>query len=83
MSNKESPRMRDVTMKTEIVDLCDLLKFENLAQSGGEAKFVIAEGRVRVNGEVEIRKRKKLRAGDVVDFAGQTLRLVGQAGLPV
>ena len=83
MSNKEAPRMRDVAMKTEIVDLCDLLKFEHLAQSGGEAKFVIAEGRVRVNGDVETRKRKKLRAGDVVDFAGQTLRLVGKPGLPV
>jgi ribosome-associated protein len=76
MTNKESARTREVVIKTEIVDLCDLLKFENLAQSGGEAKFVIAEGRVRVNGEVETRKRKKLRAGDVVEYAGQTLRLV-------
>ncbi len=83
MTNNGELRMRDVNMKTEIVDLCDLLKFENLAQSGGEARFVIAEGRVRVNGEVETRKRKKLRAGDVVDFAGQTLRLVGRTGLPV
>jgi ribosome-associated protein len=68
--------MRDVTIKTEVVDLCDLLKFSGLTQSGGEAKFVIAEGRVLVNGEVETRKRKKLRAGDVVAYAGQSLRLV-------
>lgn len=73
--------MREVAIKTEIVDLCDLLKFENLAQSGGEAKFVIAEGRVRVNGEIETRKRKKLRVGDVVEYAGHTLRLVAPAGV--
>jgi ribosome-associated protein len=75
MANNKSLRMRDVVIKTEVVELCDLLKFENLAQSGGEAKSVIAEGRVRVNGETETRKRKKLRAGDVVEYAGQTLRL--------
>jgi ribosome-associated protein len=59
------------------VELCNLLKLESLTQSGGEAKFVIAEGHVRVNGEVETRKRKKVRAGDVVEYAGQALRLVG------
>jgi ribosome-associated protein len=67
-------------MDTEFVALCDLLKVENLAQSGGEAKFLIAEGRVRVNGEIETRKRKKLRANDVVNYAGQTLKLVGRPG---
>ena len=83
MLNKESPRLREVAIRTEVVDLCDLLKFENLTQSGGEAKFVIAEGRVRVNGEVETRKRKKLRAGDVIEYSGQTLRLVVKGtGLP-
>ena len=72
--------MREVVLDGEVVALCDLLKAENLAQSGGEAKFVIAEGRVRVNGEVETRKRKKLRANDVVNYAGQTLKLVGRPG---
>lgn len=75
MANNEFPRTRDVVIKKEVVELCDLLKFENLAQSGGEAKVVIAQGRVRVNGETETRKRKKLHAGDVVEYAGQTLRL--------
>ena len=75
--------MREVVMDTEVVALCDLLKVENLAQSGGEAKFMIAEGRVRVNGEVETRKRKKLRANDVVNCAGQTLKLVGRPGAAI
>jgi ribosome-associated protein len=75
MLNKEPPRLREVVVKAEFVELCDLLKLENLTQSGGEAKFVISEGRVRVNGEVETRKRKKVRPGDVVDYAGTALRL--------
>jgi len=78
MTNQAHQTCRAVTLKAEVVELCDLLKFENLAQSGGEAKFFIAEGRVRVNGEVETRKRKKLHAGDVVEYAGQALRLVGK-----
>ncbi|MEW6087374.1 MAG: RNA-binding S4 domain-containing protein [bacterium] len=53
-------------------------KFENLVQSGGEAKFVIAEGLVRVNGEVETRKRKKIFAGDIIDYKGEKLKIVRQ-----
>lgn len=55
----------------EPVELYKILKFEGLASSGGEAKTVIAEGMVLVNGEVEIRKRKKMVAGDKIEFAGQ------------
>lgn len=81
MANKANQSEREVAVRGEYVELCDLLKFENLTQSGGEAKVAIAEGLVSVNGEPETRKRKKLRPGDVVTFKGQTLRLVGgQAG---
>lgn len=81
MANQAKQSEREVAVRSEYVELCDLLKFENLAQSGGEAKVVIAEGLVTVNGEPETRKRKKLRPGDVVTFKGRTLRLVGgQAG---
>lgn len=62
------------TEKTPI-ELYKLLKFENLASSGGEAKFAVARGQVRVNGRVETRKRKKLFAGDVVEFNGTRLRI--------
>ena len=81
MANKANQSERDVAVRGEYVELCDLLKFENLTQSGGEAKTVIVEGLVSVNGEPETRKRKKLRPGDVVTFKGQTLRMVsGQVG---
>ena len=76
MANQASQSEREVAVRGEYVELCDLLKVENLTQSGGEAKAVIADGQVLVNGEVETRKRRKLRPGDVATFNGQTLRLV-------
>jgi len=63
-------------LKTEFIELCQLLKLENLAQSGGEAKFVISEGLVKVNGEVELRKRKKIFAGDTVEFQGVQIEIL-------
>lgn len=55
-------------LESEFVELYKILKFEGLADSGGNAKQAIAEGLVSVNGEVETRKRKKIRAGDQIDF---------------
>jgi len=67
--------MRNVEIHSEPVELYKLLKFEGLVSSGGEAKILIAEGQVKVNGSVETRKRKKIMAGDLVEFAGETLRI--------
>jgi ribosome-associated protein len=58
------------------IELCDLLKVTGLCGSGGEAKIHIAEGEVRVDGQVETRKRCKIRSGHVVQFAGETLRVL-------
>jgi len=69
-------KSRDVVLNQEPVELYKILKFENLVLSGGEAKYVITEGLVRVNGEVETRKRKKIFAGDIVEFQGEQLHLV-------
>lgn len=55
----------------EFIELYKLLKAEGFASTGGEAKAMIAEGTIRVNGEVETRKRNKLRAGDIVEV-GET-----------
>lgn len=52
------------------IDLQDWLKIAGLVQTGGEAKFRIQDGQVRLNGEVETRRRKKLRPGDVVELGG-------------
>ena len=65
--------MEKVAINTEFIKLDALLKFAALVGTGGEAKYVISEGMVLVNGEVCTMRGKKLRAGDSVDFAGQTL----------
>lgn len=60
-------------MREEPIELCQLLKFAGLTGTGGEAKYVISEGLVRLNGEVETRKRKKVAAGDVVIYGDQAI----------
>jgi len=67
--------IRDVEIHSEPIELFQLLKFEGLASSGGEAKYFIAEGQVSVNGEAETRKRRKIVAGDIVEFAGEKIRV--------
>ena len=68
--------MRDVILKVEPVELYKILKFESMVPSGGVAKLAIESGDVFVNGEVETRKRKKIVAGDTVEFNGEKIRLV-------
>jgi len=65
--------MRIVEIITEPVELFKILKFEALVSSGGEAKTVIDEGLVELNGEVETRRRKKIVSGDVIEFSGEVL----------
>lgn len=67
--------MRDVEINKEPVELYKILKFEGILSSGGEAKAAVAEGRVKVNGEVETRKRKKIVAGDIIEFGDEKIRI--------
>ena len=67
--------MRDVVISSEPVELYKILKFEGVVGSGGQAKAVIAEGLVLVNGEVETRKRRKMLNGDVIKFADDELKM--------
>ena len=62
-----------VQLTTSPTELHKILKFEGLVASGGEAKTVISEGLVTVNGDIETRKRKKIIAGDTIVFNGDTL----------
>jgi len=71
--------MQDVIINREPVELYKVLKFEGLVGTGGEAKMVVADGLVLVNGEPEMRKRCKLKAGDVIEFNNQSYRLVFDA----
>lgn len=57
--------------ETEFIELVKLLKIQNISASGGDGKRLIREGLVKVNGEVELRKKAKLREGDVIEIEGQ------------
>ena len=67
--------MRDVVITSEPVELYKILKFEGIVGSGGQAKAVIADGLVLVNGEVETRKRRKILDGDVIKFADDEMKM--------
>lgn len=59
----------------EFIELNNLLKVIGLCASGGEAKAVIAEGHVRVDGNVELRKRCKIRKGQSIEFEGHKINV--------
>ena len=65
--------METIQINTDFIKLDAFLKFAALVGTGGEAKMVIADGMVKVNDETCTMRGKKLRAGDTVEFAGQTL----------
>ena len=58
-----------LAIHTEYIDLLQFLKATGIAATGGEAKAMVDEGLVRVNGEEESRRRRKLRANDRIDIA--------------
>ena len=75
-SGKEEPlEFRDVEISREPIELYKILKFEGMVGSGGEAKTVVAAGHVLLNGQVETQKRKKIKAGDTIEFAEHKIRI--------
>ncbi|WP_122818229.1 RNA-binding S4 domain-containing protein [Nocardioides pantholopis] len=70
-----TPEPFDVPIRDESIRLGQFLKLANLVESGAEAKPLIAEGRVLVNGEVETRRGRQLAKGDVVTLGPQAARV--------
>ncbi|MEO6005536.1 MAG: RNA-binding S4 domain-containing protein [Opitutus sp.] len=70
-----TPSARVVTVRAQPIELCQLLKFAGLSESGGQAKQTIAEGAVLLNGVVETQKRKKVMAGDKVTLGAETIEV--------
>ncbi len=60
----------------DFIPMIQLLKAVNLVQTGGEAQIVVSEGEVKYNGQVDYRKRLKVRAGDTVEFGGETIKVI-------
>lgn len=69
--------MNTIHLRDDYIKLGQALKFAGLVESGVEAKIVIQDGKVKVNGQVETQRGKKLIAGDMVEFQNETIRIEG------
>ena len=67
--------MQTIILREEFIKLGQALKAANLVSSGVEAKIVIQDGEVLVNGEVDDRRGRKLYDGDTVTFRGETVKI--------
>jgi len=63
-------------MNRQPIELFKILKFEGLVNSGGQAKLVIGDGQVKLNGKVETQKSKKILSGDVIEFQEHELHML-------
>lgn len=72
---KEKPII-EKKITTDSIKLDSFLKFCDIAQTGGHAKFLVQEGQVKVNSEVCLQRGKKLRVGDEMEFNGKIYRLI-------
>lgn len=68
--------MEVIKLRDEFIKLGQALKAANLVEDGVEAKYVIQEGEVLVNGEVDTRRGRKLYDGDVISFHGEEIKIV-------
>lgn len=68
--------MIEITIDSEFIKLDQFLKLADIASTGGHAKFLIQEGLVKVNGEIETRRGKKLRYNDIVEVEGNTIKIL-------
>lgn len=67
--------MEEFKIRGEYIDLLQFLKAVGEASTGGEAAHYVLEGMIKVNGETETRKRRKLRSGDCVELQGKSFQL--------
>lgn len=68
--------MKDIKINTEFIKLDSFLKWVGAVSLGSEAKMVIQDGMVIVNGEVETRRGKKIIKGDIIEFNGETYTII-------
>ncbi|MGL4945986.1 MAG: S4 domain-containing protein YaaA [Fusobacteriaceae bacterium] len=70
--------MQEIKISSEFIKLDQFLKWAGVVDSGVDAKYFITEGLVEVNGEIELRRGKKLYPGDKVKFQGEEFLVLGQ-----
>jgi ribosome-associated protein len=68
--------MIEFALNSEYIELTGLLKVTGMAMTGGEAKQMVDEGLVKLNGTIESRRRAKIRSGDIVEVNGEKINIV-------
>ncbi len=68
--------MIEFKLQGEFITLIRLLKAAGLVQTGGEAQIMVTEGKVKYNGEVDLRKRLKVKTGDIITFDGKKIHVI-------
>ena len=68
--------MIEFKVEGDYIPMIQLLKATHLVDTGGEAQIVVADGEVKYNGEVDYRKRLKVKKGDVVEFRGTKIKVL-------
>jgi len=67
--------MKDIRINTEFIKLDQFLKWAGSVSTGAEGKLLVGEGKVKVNGEAEIKRGRKLRAGDIIETGKEVFRI--------
>lgn len=67
----------DIKLKDEFIKLGQALKLAGVVEDGVEAKYVIQDGLVKINGEVDTRRGRKVYSGDVITFRGEEIKVTG------
>ena len=68
--------MIEFKLEGEFIAMIQLLKVTGLVASGGDAQMVVTDGQVKYNGVVDFRKRLKVRQGDIVEYDGNTIKVI-------
>lgn len=68
--------MQEIKINTDIIKLDAFLKWAGIASQGSEAKFYIQQGDIKLNGNVETQRGKKLTKGDIIEFNGESYKIV-------
>lgn len=67
---------QEFELETEFIPLISLLKLLGIAETGGHAKLMVSDGEVKCNGDVELRKRYKVKKGDIIQVWDQVIKVV-------
>jgi len=68
--------MQEIKIDTEFIKLDQLLKLVDVASTGGHAKFLIQEGYVKINGNIEYQRGKKIKSGDILEVEGEKIKVL-------